>query len=215
MRGRGTFVVLEGLDGAGTTTQLQRMAEALRADGHAVTTTCEPSAGPVGALIRQALKGRAVLPGGAPMSHESLALLFAADRLDHLAAEIRPALERGVHVLCDRYVLSSLAYQGATVDMGWVSSLNNRALAADLTLFLEVDVSTASRRRRTRGGPSELYEVDAHQRKIAAQYRRAIALRQKSERIEVIDGTQAPEAVTRRALALWRAQLKRRTERVA
>jgi dTMP kinase len=209
------FVVLEGLDGAGTTTQLQRMAEALRAEGLAVTTTCEPSQGPVGVLIRQVLKKRLVQPNGKPLSHETLALLFAADRMDHLQADIIPALERGVHVLCDRYVLSSLAYQGATVDMGWVSELNARALCPDLTLFLEVDPGIAAKRRRGRGAPKELYEVDAQQRKIAAQYHRAIALRRRRERIETIDGGLSPAEVTRWALAAWRARLKRGAARVA
>src|SRR5688500_15875611 len=93
-RRRGAFIVLEGLDGAGTTTQLGRLAEALRARGQRVHTTCEPSTGPIGALIRQALTGRLGLPGGrGPLDDATLALLFAADRTDHLAAEIMPALE--------------------------------------------------------------------------------------------------------------------------
>ena len=79
-------------------------------------TTREPSDGPVGTMIRQALTGRLGLPGGAgPLAPETLALLFAADRTDHLAAQVLPALAAGKVVLCDRYVLSSLAYQGATL----------------------------------------------------------------------------------------------------
>src|SRR5579864_7294663 len=110
---RGLFIVLEGLDGAGTTTQLVRLAERLRRAGERVVATAEPTDGPIGALIRQALRRRLVHRDGRALTDESLALLFAADRVDHVAGEIEPALARGQHVLCDRYVLSSLAYQGS------------------------------------------------------------------------------------------------------
>lgn len=117
----GRFIVLEGLDGAGTTTQTERLASLLRSEGHDVVTTREPSDGPVGTMLRQALTGRLGLPQGrGPLAQETLALLFAADRTDHLHARILPALEQGKVVLCDRYVLSSLAYQGASLPMAWV-----------------------------------------------------------------------------------------------
>jgi dTMP kinase len=89
---RGRFIVLEGLDGAGTTSQAERIRSALTAEGHRVSVTREPSDGPVGVLIRQALTRRAVRPGGAPLTAETLALLFAADRADHVAAAIEPAM---------------------------------------------------------------------------------------------------------------------------
>jgi dTMP kinase len=212
---RGLFVVLEGLDGAGTTTQLERLARALRQQGHRVHTTCEPSHGPVGGLIRQALKGRSVQPGGAPIAHETLALLFAADRLDHVQSEILPALARGTHVICDRYILSSLAYQGSMVPLAWVATLNERALVPDLTVLVDVDVATAARRRAARGGQAELYEVDSHQRRVAAQYRKAIALRKGREPIVIIDGTRAPEAVTEEALEILRPYLARKPKALA
>jgi dTMP kinase len=202
---RGLFVVLEGLDGAGTTTQLGRLADALRGQGRAVLTTSEPSTGPIGMLIRQALKGRAVQPDGAHLSHDTLALLFAADRVDHLHSEILPALEEGTVVLCDRYVLSSLAYQGANVPMAWVAELNARAPAPDLTLFLDVNLRTAAARRARRGGAPEIYEQDDHQRRTAAQYRRAISSRR--DRVVHLDGHLAPEAITARALELIAAEL--------
>ena len=94
MTGRGLLVVLEGIDGAGTTTQAERISAALRADGHRVVTTRQPSDGPVGMLIRQVLAGRLQLPGGSgPISPQTLALLYAADRTDHLDAQLHPALE--------------------------------------------------------------------------------------------------------------------------
>ena len=193
----GKFIVLEGLDGAGTTTQLDRIAAKVRALGLPVLTTREPTDGPLGHLLRQALTGRLSLPAGrGPLSPETLALMFAADRMDHLSAQVRPALDAGTVVLCDRYVLSSLAYQGAAVPMEWVNELNREALSPDLTLFIEVDAEIAARRRQQRGAPVEMYEEDELQRRIAAQYRKAIRLREGGEKIVRVSGVEGIEAVT-------------------
>ncbi|RKH73301.1 dTMP kinase [Corallococcus interemptor] len=207
----GRFIVLEGLDGAGTTTQTERLASALRADGHAVVTTREPSDGPIGTMLRQALTGRLGLPHGrGPLAQETLALLFAADRTDHLHARVLPALEEGKVVLCDRYVLSSLAYQGASLPMTWVDTVNAHAVSPDLTLFVGVDPNVAATRRAVRGGPAELFEADEAQRRIAKQYLKAITLRQKRERIVNIDGELSVEAVTDACLKQVRRLLVRK-----
>jgi dTMP kinase len=205
-RRRGRFVVLEGLDGAGTTTQVQRIADALQSEGLPVRITREPSDGPVGLLIRQALTGRLGLPHRAgPLSEEALALLFAADRRDHVDAEIAPALEQGQWVLCDRYLLSSLAYQGSALSMAWVESLNQTVLVPDVTLFLEVDLTTAARRRQGRGGPAELFEAESRQQKVARAYGEAIRRRARKEQIIRLAGGQSVEAVTKAALAVLEA----------
>jgi dTMP kinase len=212
--GRGRFIVLEGLDGAGTTTQAERLAAALRAEGHSVLTTREPSDGPIGTLIRQALTGRLVLPGGAgPLAQETLALLYAADRTDHLKARVLPALEVGQIVISDRYVLSSLAYQGASLSMAWVEAANGYAVAPDLTLFVHVSPAVAAQRRAARGGAKELFEEDALQRKIARQYEEAIRRREAQEKIVRINGDQPVEAVTEAALAEIQAMLGRKRAR--
>jgi dTMP kinase len=157
----------------------------------------------VGLLLRQALTGRLGLPHrDGPLSEETLALLFAADRRDHVDAEIVPALERGEWVLSDRYLLSSLAYQGSALSMAWVETLNASVPTPDVTLFLEVDLSTASRRRQGRGGPPELFDADARQRKVARAYAAAIRHRTGQERIVRIAGGQGVEAVTQEALAV-------------
>lgn len=200
---RGRLVVLEGLDGAGTTTQCASLGVALRRLGHEVVLTQEPTAGPVGTMIRQALTGRLGLPGGAgPLTAPTLALLFAADRADHQAVVLEPALARGAVVLSDRYLLSSLAYQGAEVGLAWVAAINRAARVPDLTLFLEVPPGVAAARREGRGSVEELYEAEAVQARTHAAYRRAIRLRRRAgERIRVLDGEQGPEEVTRAALA--------------
>lgn len=206
----GLFVVLEGIDGAGTTTQCERLARALRAENYHVVTTRQPSDGPIGTLIRQALTGRFVLPGDAgPLNPQTLALLFAADRVDHLEAQILPALERGDIVICDRYVLSSLAYQGLSLPSEWVQGINAFASTPDLTIFLEVDATVAAQRRAARGGNPELFESDDQQARIAKEYETAIKSRGKGEKIVRIDGGQTPEAITEEALRALRPIIRK------
>src|SRR5215472_4321878 len=112
--GAGRFVVIEGIDGAGTTTQVGRLVDRLRKSEIDARGTREPSDGPVGTLIRQVLAGRVVVPGGRAPGWATMALLFAADRVDHVEAEIEPALAKGSVIVSDRYDASSLAYQSVT-----------------------------------------------------------------------------------------------------
>lgn len=202
-RRRGRFLVLEGLDGAGTTTQAQRLVAWMREQGRKVHLTAEPSGGPVGAMVRQVLTRRiAGVPGAratAGFDAAALALLFAADRLDHVAVEIAPRLAAGVDVVSDRFTLSSLAYQSLTCgDAPWVEAINGRALAPDATLFLEVSPATAVRRRLAASPVNrEIFEVPAFQRKVARSYRNGIArLRELGQRVDLVDGELAVEAVT-------------------
>jgi dTMP kinase len=175
-RRRGLFLVLEGLDGAGTTTQAQLLAGWLRERGRRPHLTAEPSRGPVGTQVRLVLSGRLRGAGGRDFDPRALALLFAADRLDHWESEIRPRLEEGCDVISDRYVLSSLAYQAvSTGDAAWVAAINSRAPAADLTLFLRVSPSVALRRRYAASAEREIYEVPEFQRKVHRAYLRSLA----------------------------------------
>lgn len=171
----GSFIVLEGIDGAGTTTQTARLSARLSELGHRAHATCEPSRGPLGQYLRAVLTGA----DGAPrLGWESLALLFAADRLDHVQREIEPLLASGTTVVSDRYDLSSLAYQSATAPEGeavlpWIRALNQRARRPDLTLVLEVAPELAAERRSVRGGAPELFDDLALQRRLASLYARA------------------------------------------
>jgi dTMP kinase len=175
-RRQGLFLVLEGLDGAGTTTQAERLASWLRARGRRPHLTAEPSRGPVGTLARHVLSGRLRGAGGGAFDPGALALLFAADRLDHWATEIRPRLEAGFDVVSDRYVLSSLAYQAvSTGDAAWVEAVNSRAPAADLTVFLRVPPAVALARRYAASEEREIFEVPEFQRKVHRAYSRALA----------------------------------------
>lgn len=171
----GRFIVLEGIDGAGTTTQGQTLVATLESHGHPARFTHEPSALPIGALLRQILVGG---PGMARPDWDGMALLFAADRLDHVAREIEPLIAAGVTVVCDRYDLSTLAYQSATAGdeqaaLPWLRAINQRARRPDVTLVLDVDAAVAEARRARRGGEPELFERRELQRRLASIYAEA------------------------------------------
>ena len=169
------FIVLEGIDGSGTTTQTARLAQHLEARGRRVHTTREPSGGPIGRLSREILLGGHRLPDGTPADGPAMALLFAADRRDHLVREIEPALASGLDVISDRYLLSSLAYQAEEADRTWVTTLARDLRTPDLTLLLDLPVPLAAARRRAAARPEERYDVDQIQERVAARYRELVA----------------------------------------
>lgn len=174
---RSKFIVLEGIDGSGTTTQATRLAQAIRGKGQEVLLTKEPSPGPIGLLLRQQLSATP------PMDKHALALLFAADRVDHIQREVLPALEAGKVVISDRYILSSLAYQSTECGRDWIQQINglctrqdyhwaptSHYLPADVTFFLRIDPEEAVRRVSARGGQVERYDALETQRRVAEQY---------------------------------------------
>jgi dTMP kinase len=180
----GAFVVVEGIDGSGSTTHTKLLGKALRQRGLKVVETCEPSSGPIGALIRQVLQRRlfvADADGPRAFAWSTMALLFAADRMDHLDSTVVPALRDGFVVLSDRYDLSSLAYQSVTAPGGekvvpWIRELNAAALRPDLTIVIDVPVEVAEERRRARGGIEEMFDARELQARLCAVYSRAEAL---------------------------------------
>lgn len=175
----GLFIVLEGVDGAGTTTHTSLLTKALRKKGLPIRTTREPSDGPIGVMIRQILTGRLVVPGisgNRPSSWTTMALLFAADRMDHLEATIHPNLMDGVTVISDRYDISSVAYQSITgggepETVEWVRQINRHARRPDLTIVLDVDPAETARRRSERSVGHEIFDDLELQQQLAAFYR--------------------------------------------
>ena len=177
----GVFIVVEGIDGSGSTTHTKLLGKALRQRGLKVVETCEPSPGPIGSMIRQVLQRRlfvADATGPRAFAWSTMALLFAADRMDHLDSTVVPALREGAVVLSDRYDLSSLAYQSVTSPTGekvvpWIRELNAAALRPDLTVVIDVPVEVAEERRRSRGGVEEMFESRDLQAKLCAVYGQA------------------------------------------
>jgi dTMP kinase len=203
----GVFVVVEGVDGCGSTTHSRLLAKALKARGRETVLTAEPSTGPVGGLIRQILQRRlfvADATGPRGFAWTTMALLFAADRLDHLDSLVIPALEDGSVVVSDRYDLSSLAYQSATSPdaasaIPWIRELNTRAVRPDVTVVINVPAEVAEERRRGRGGVEEMFEHRALQERLVPIYERAETL-VPGDRVVHVSGVGPLEAVSARVL---------------
>jgi dTMP kinase len=189
------LIVIEGLDGAGTTTQVRRLVEYLTAQGTLAHGTREPSDGPVGRLIREMLTGGHAIEGH-KLSQGTFGLLFAADRLDHMQREVEPQLAKGAIVVSDRWYHSSLAYQGTGADRDWIAMLNARARRPDVTIFLKVRPDIAAQRRAAAHRKEELFEDLRMQQEVDAGYRATIAeLQAAGERIEIVDGELAEDQV--------------------
>ncbi len=199
---KGKFIVLEGLDGSGTSTQLDLLKIWLLEKEHEFGKTHfsqEPTNGPVGSLIRLALSKRLKA-----LDERVMALLFAADRLDHLYCSgdfeqkegINKMLEKGLNVLSDRYYLSSLAYQSLSVDLEWLKQINKYAIKPDLTIFLHIPVEKSLERRHSSRIHEELYENEKTLTAIAQKYEILIAeLKTAGENIVTINGCLSKAAV--------------------
>jgi dTMP kinase len=206
---RPLFLVIEGIDGSGSTTQCDRLTTWLREQGYPVFLTREPSDGPAGMMIRLALSRR--LRGAGSENHVAdnkntqvsqdldpytLALLYAADRMDHIYTRVKPNLEAGRIVVCDRYFLSSMAYQGVTADEEWVLQINRFAPVPDLCLYLDLPVEAAKERMERTRWTRELFEEESKLRKIRERYLHLVDNpRPEYGPIQTIDGSLSPDSV--------------------
>jgi dTMP kinase len=190
----GFFIALEGGDGAGKSTQAEALAEWIRAKGHEVVLTREPGATPVGKRLRSILLD----VSSAGLSNRAEALLYAADRAEHVDTVVRPALERGAVVISDRYIDSSVAYQGAGRDLSpteiaRISRWATDGLVPNLTVLL--DVSPEAARERFTEAPDRLESEPAE---FHARVRSGFLTLAAADpgRYLVVDAAQGPEAVT-------------------
>jgi dTMP kinase len=196
----GLFVVLEGIDGAGTTTQAKILHEYFENRGIRSELTNEPTDEPVGKLIRDSLSGRITSPRTnkrVEFSEKALCLLFAADRIEH-SALIEATRARGAAVICDRYILSSIAYQtlDAAIKPKRVIEVNEGCSLPDITFFLKVPVTECLRRLKSRNDIPTVYENKAFLESIDRNYQKTKNLYAKTfGPVIVIDGTMSQEDV--------------------
>lgn len=194
----GRFIALEGLDGAGTTTASRGLAAALEQRGVRCIVTFQPSDRSIGTAIRGHLRSTS-----ARLDPHALALLFAADRLDHVRSVVEPALAQGTWVVCDRYVMSSWAYQSTECDLQWVRMINGRAPWPDLTCVLTIGAEQAAARIAARAQqqstPTDIFDALAVQRRVAACY--AGFLAEALSNVVAIDATHEPDAVVAEIVA--------------
>lgn len=203
----GKFIVIEGLDGSGKTTQLHMLADALRALGRSVDETAEPTASATGGLIRDALSGFT------PRTGAEIAALFMADRVAHNVNPvngIQKQLADGRDVLCDRYYYSSFAYQGTVTDPEWVYHINidcPEIRKPDLCIFLDLSDEECLRRMEQGRSYREIYENENSLIAIRKRYYGIFEQLRGRDNIRIIDAARAREKVAQDVLSAVKAVL--------
>ena len=205
---KGLFIVFEGLDGAGKSTQARLLAEALEREGKQVYITAEPTPLPSGRALRE------VLGGKVKKTPCEIALMFAEDRVAHNKdgeIGIEKLLADGVCIICDRYYYSSLAYQGSQCDYEWVRSLNTRCPEIrhpDLCIFLDLTPTESMKRimSANRDG-TEIYETEEILAKVRDTFMKVLDDMKQEDRIAVIDASRDIDTIAADILAAVRSVL--------
>ncbi len=191
MSKKGVFICIEGLDASGKTTHARRLVEDLRQRGFDAIHTTEPSPGEIGEFIRTyVLQRKKRVPSVVE------ALLFAVDRVDHVETKIKPALQRNKIIVCDRYMYSSLAYQGAAgLDLNWIMEINKNALTPDLAIYIDVPPEVVVKRIKRKKSVMERLQI---QRKVHEIYMKLV----EEGRLMRVDGNRPEEEVSKDILAV-------------
>jgi len=203
----GKFIVFEGIDGAGKSTQVNLLGEWFREKGYDVVITKEPTDTAFGKLIRKLVLtgGKEGIIDGARISHEAEALLFAADRAEHVNKLIKPALKAGKIVISDRYFYSSLAYQWARgLDLEWLIDLNRFAIRPNLVILLDLPVKESMKRINGRDIGNEFDRIFELQKKVRENY---LKLVERFPEIKIINAFEDVETVHSQIVALVEALL--------
>ena len=209
---RGKLIVFEGVEGSGKTTQLQRIQDWLKRQSYSVITTREPGGTDLGQRLRQILLETS---SSEQITDEAELLLYAADRAQHVQTCLKPHLEQGTLILCDRFTDSTIAYQGygRGLDLNLIHQLNQIAiggLQSDLTLWFDIDVVTGLERTKKRGASDRMEQADLafHQRvqqgftQLAQDHPQRIVRIDASNSIEQV--TQQVQKVLSQKLQLWK-----------
>ena len=192
---RGRFIVFEGIDGSGKSTQIRLLESNLKSRGREVYVTAEPTASVSGGLLRDALSGVS------KRSACELAALFLLDRINHNVSEaggIEKMLEAGYDVICDRYYYSSIAYQGSETDFEWVKTLNiscPEIRRPDVCIFLDLDPDTSLSRIEKGRAVTEIYEKKDKLAAVRASYKRVFESLGEKENVKIINADGTPEAI--------------------
>ena len=177
---KGKFISIEGLDRCGKSTHAKLLARWLRSNGHDVVVTDEPTDGAVGRMIKQILRGELKVP------LDIEALLFAADRVQHVVNVIDPALVNGKIVISERYIHSSLAYQSARgLSMNWIKTINKYAPKPDLTILIDVPTEVAFSRAR----PSRRLDEFEKDLELQESVRRNYLRIARQEGLKIVNGS--------------------------
>ncbi|MBU2650415.1 MAG: dTMP kinase [Bacteroidetes bacterium] len=194
---KGLFIAFEGIDGCGKSTQLKLLCDALEKKGHKVYPTCEPTGSPIGSLIRDIFGHRM------EADHRVIAGLFVADRLHHILNKtdgLLKKLEEGYTVVCDRYYLSSYAYQGVHMPLDWVieaNSLSAALLKPDLHIFLDISPEISMDRIQNGRNSVELYETRENLQKVRDMYFKAMSRLEDKEVFFVTNGNRNQDDIAR------------------
>ncbi len=189
MKKKAFFICIEGLDASGKTTQAHRLVRNLRQRDFEAVYTTEPSSGEIGRFIRACILQR---KKRVPSVVE--ALLFAVDRIDHVERGIKPALQKGKVVVCDRYMFSSIAYQGAEgLNIGWIEEINGSVLPPDIAIYLDVPPEVVVKRMERKRSVMERLQV---QRRVREVYMKLV----ESGRLTLIDGNRQADEVSKDTL---------------
>ena len=192
----GKFIVFEGLDGSGKSTQARALVEYLQKQNYQAYAASEPTGSSIGLLVRDRLAKKWTI------SSECLELLFAADRGNHLDKEIEPRLKKGVTVVCDRYFLSSLAYGSLENEFDWIKDLNSKFIMPDFVIYLEVSPVECVRRIKKERHAAGLYEKLDILGKVAQNYKKAfLKLSPADLKVVVIKGEGEQHEVADRIVA--------------
>jgi len=190
MEKKGGFICIEGLDASGKTTHAHRLVRSLLERGYEALYTTEPSSGQIGKFVRTHILQR---QKRIPTIVE--ALLFAVDRVDHVERIIRPAMKEGKIVVSDRYLYSSLAYQGATgLNLDWIEEINKFAISPDLAIYIDISPEVVIKRLKRKKSVMENLQT---QRKVREVYLRLV----KDRRLVLIDGNRAKHKVAKDVLS--------------
>ena len=201
----GKFIVFEGLDGSGQSTQAEILKNFLNKQGIKAHLTKEPTDSLIGGLIRSQLRGEW------KSKQECLQLLFSADRAYHLEREVIPLLKKGVVVICDRYFFSTVAYGAVEIkDWNWLLEINKNFLLPDITLFLKVPPKTCIKRIKQSRFEFSLFEKENFLKRVLRNY---LNLAKEFKNIYIIDGKKSIEEVAQETSKIVLSQIRRKTRK--